>query len=82
MMLGAMYVLDMLWLAFGTDKNRVLPISLFIIAFTGAYANVHWMGMMVGGALFGFSMVSVYISANSVCVFIFASSGADNGSTL
>jgi hypothetical protein len=24
------------------------------------------MGMMVGGALFGFSMVSVYISANSV----------------
>jgi hypothetical protein len=51
----------------GIDQVRVLPISLFIIAFTGAYANVHWMGMMVGGALFGFAMVSVYISANSVC---------------
>jgi uncharacterized CHY-type Zn-finger protein len=52
---------------FGAYQIRVLPISLFIIAFTGAYANVHWMGMMVGGALFGFAMVSVYISANSVC---------------
>jgi len=67
---------------FWIDKNRVLPISLFIIAFTGAYANVHWMGMMVGGALFGFSMVSVYISANSVCLSAIAISRADDGSTL
>ncbi|WWC86541.1 uncharacterized protein L201_001418 [Kwoniella dendrophila CBS 6074] len=49
-----------------------LPISLFIIAFTGAYAHVHWMGMMVGGALFGFCMVSVYISANSYIVDSYA----------
>jgi len=57
----------MLRLVFEAHQTRVLPISLFIIAFTGAYAHVHWMGMMVGGALFGFAMVSVYISANSVC---------------
>ncbi|ORY20787.1 spermine transporter [Naematelia encephala] len=53
-----------------------LPISLFIIAFTGAYAHVHWMGMMVGGALFGFSMVSVYISANSYIVDSYANVAA------
>ncbi|WWD09707.1 hypothetical protein V865_007835 [Kwoniella europaea PYCC6329] len=50
----------------------LLPISLFIIAFTGAYAQVHWMGMMVGGALFGCCMVSVYISANSYIVDSYA----------
>ncbi|WRT64415.1 uncharacterized protein IL334_001347 [Kwoniella shivajii] len=49
-----------------------LPLSLFIIAFTGAYAHVHWMGMMVGGAIFGFCMVSVYISANSYIVDSYA----------
>ncbi|OCF37278.1 spermine transporter [Kwoniella heveanensis BCC8398] len=49
-----------------------LPVSLFIIAFTGAYARVHWMGMMVGGAIFGFCMVSVYISANSYIVDSYA----------
>jgi len=40
------------------------------------------MGMMVGGALFGFSMVSVYISANSVWISAIAISRADDGSTL
>lgn len=43
----------------------VLPIALFIFAFTGGYAWVHWMGVMVAGSLFGFAMITIYVSANS-----------------
>ncbi|KAF9043853.1 MFS general substrate transporter [Hymenopellis radicata] len=46
----------------------VLPIALFVFAFTGAYEWVHWIGPCVAGALFGFSMILIYISANSYIV--------------
>lgn len=42
-----------------------LPIALFIFAFTGFRADIHWMGVMAAGALFGFSMILIYVSANS-----------------
>ncbi|KAJ9107388.1 hypothetical protein QFC21_000838 [Naganishia friedmannii] len=46
----------------------VLPIALFIFAFTGGYEWVHWIGPCVGGALFGFAMLLIYVSANSYIV--------------
>ncbi|KII93524.1 hypothetical protein PLICRDRAFT_395433 [Plicaturopsis crispa FD-325 SS-3] len=46
----------------------VLPVSLLIFAFTGAYAHVNFMGPCVGGALFGFAMILLYVSANSYIV--------------
>ncbi|KAF7304374.1 MFS polyamine transporter [Mycena chlorophos] len=45
-----------------------LPFGLFIFAFTGAYAHVSFMGPCVAGALFGFSMILLYVSANSYIV--------------
>ncbi len=39
-----------------------------MFAFTGAYEWVHWIGPCVAGALFGFSMILIYISANSYIV--------------
>lgn len=45
----------------------VLPISLFILAFT-SYPGIIWVGPCAAGVLFGFSMVIIYISANSVSV--------------
>ncbi|KIY72592.1 polyamine transporter [Cylindrobasidium torrendii FP15055 ss-10] len=45
-----------------------LPIALFIFAFTGAYAWVHWFGVCVAGFTFGFAMILIYISANSYIV--------------
>lgn len=39
--------------------------ALFILAFT-SYPGIHWIGPCVAGVLFGFSMVIIYISANSV----------------
>ncbi|KAG5351147.1 hypothetical protein C0989_007737 [Termitomyces sp. Mn162] len=46
----------------------ILPISMFIFAFTGAYASVHWMGVCVSGAVFGFAMIILYIGANSYII--------------
>ncbi|KAJ9094569.1 hypothetical protein QFC20_006884 [Naganishia adeliensis] len=43
----------------------ILPIGLFIFAFTGGYEWVHWIGPCVGGCLFGLAMLLVYVSANS-----------------
>lgn len=49
-----------------TGSHRILPVALFIFAFTGGYKWVHWIGPCVGGALFGLAMLLVYVSANSV----------------
>ncbi|KAG6832200.1 hypothetical protein H0H87_002310 [Tephrocybe sp. NHM501043] len=46
----------------------IFPISLFMFAFTGAYASVHWIGVCISGTVFGFSMIILYISANSYIV--------------
>jgi multidrug resistance protein len=45
----------------------ILPIALFIFAFT-SYEGVHWIGPMVAGTLFGIAMIMIYISANSYIV--------------
>ncbi|KAL1408894.1 hypothetical protein Q8F55_005708 [Vanrija albida] len=44
-----------------------MPISLFIFAFT-SYPGISWVGPCAAGVLFGFSMVVIYISANSYIV--------------
>ncbi|KIY53144.1 MFS general substrate transporter [Fistulina hepatica ATCC 64428] len=54
----------------------LLPCSLFIFAFTGAYAHVHWMGPLVASALFGIAMIMIYISANSYIVDSYSSYAA------
>ncbi|KAG6827017.1 hypothetical protein H0H92_013537 [Tricholoma furcatifolium] len=54
----------------------VLPVALFLFAFTGAYPWVHWMGVCVSGAVFGFAMIIVYISANSYIVDSYSSFAA------
>ncbi|KAG7096278.1 hypothetical protein E1B28_003726 [Marasmius oreades] len=46
----------------------VLPISLFMFAFTGAFARIHWIAPLISGAVFGFSMIVIYVSANSYIV--------------
>ncbi|KAF9256577.1 MFS polyamine transporter, partial [Marasmius fiardii PR-910] len=46
----------------------ILPASLFIFAFTGAYAHVHWIAPLISGTVFGFSMIVIYVSANSYIV--------------
>lgn len=48
--------------------SSVLPIALFVFAFTGGYEWVHWIGPCFGGGLFGLAMLSVYVSANSYIV--------------
>jgi hypothetical protein len=56
---------------FGTTTHlcqSILPIALFIFAFTGGYKWVHWIGPCVGGCLFGLAMLLVYVSANSYIV--------------
>lgn len=45
----------------------ILPISLFILAFT-SYPGIIWVGPCAAGVLFGFAMVIIYISANSYIV--------------
>ncbi|KAJ7773860.1 MFS polyamine transporter [Mycena metata] len=45
-----------------------LPIALLIFAFTGAYSWVNFMGPCVAGALFGFSMILLYVAANSYII--------------
>lgn len=45
-----------------------MPISLFIFAFTGAYSWVHWIAPCIAGTVFGFSMILLYVSANSYII--------------
>jgi hypothetical protein len=37
------------------------PIGLFIFAFT-SYANVHWIGPIIGSIFFGWAFIYIYIS--------------------
>ncbi|KAF9463757.1 MFS polyamine transporter [Collybia nuda] len=46
----------------------LLPVALFIFAFTGAYVHVHWIGPCVAGTIFGFAMIFIYVAANSYIV--------------
>ncbi|KAJ7708250.1 MFS polyamine transporter [Mycena rosella] len=46
----------------------ILPVALFIFAFTGGYSWVNFMGPCVAGAIFGFSMILIYVAANSYIV--------------
>lgn len=48
--------------------RSILPSALFIFAFTGAYAHVHWMGVCISGFMFGFALLIIYISGNSYIV--------------
>lgn len=54
----------------------VLPFGLFIFAFTGAYANVHWIAPLISGVIFGFAMILLYISANSYIIDSYSSYAA------
>ncbi|TRM63626.1 major facilitator superfamily domain-containing protein [Schizophyllum amplum] len=53
-----------------------LPVALFIFAFTGGYEWVHWIGPCIGGGVFGWSMILIYISANSYIVDSYSSYAA------
>ncbi|KAE8540469.1 hypothetical protein D1P53_003415 [Cryptococcus gattii VGV] len=44
-----------------------LPVSMFILAFT-SYPGIIWVGPCIGGIIFGFSMVIIYISGNTYIV--------------
>ncbi|GHJ84534.1 hypothetical protein NliqN6_0936 [Naganishia liquefaciens] len=46
----------------------ILPIALFIFAFTGGYDWEHGTGPCVGGCLFRLAMLLVYVSASSYIV--------------
>ncbi|KAG9219864.1 hypothetical protein CCMSSC00406_0009611 [Pleurotus cornucopiae] len=46
----------------------LLPIALFIFAFTGAYAHVNFMGPCISGGIFGLAMILIYVSANSYII--------------
>lgn len=48
-----------------------MPISLFVFAFT-SYEGIIWVGPAAAGVLFGFSMLIIYISANSFIVDSYA----------
>jgi MFS family permease len=48
-----------------------MPASLFVFAFT-SYEGIHWIGPAVAGVMFGFSMLVIYISANSYIVDSYA----------
>jgi len=48
-----------------------MPISLFIFAFT-SYKGIIWVGPAAAGVCFGFSMLIIYISANSYIVDSYA----------
>ncbi|KAJ9123324.1 hypothetical protein QFC22_001523 [Naganishia vaughanmartiniae] len=54
----------------------ILPVALFIFAFTGGYEWVHWIGPCVGGCLFGLAMLLIYVSANSYIVDSYVSFAA------
>ncbi|OWZ28764.1 spermine transporter [Cryptococcus neoformans c45] len=53
----------------------VLPVALFILAFT-SYPGIIWVGPCISGILFGFSMVIIYISGNSYVVDSYANVAA------
>jgi hypothetical protein len=55
---------------------RVLPFGLFLFAFTGAYAHVHWIAPLISGVIFGFAMILLYISANSYVIDSYSSYAA------
>ncbi|KAJ9091619.1 hypothetical protein QFC21_007159 [Naganishia friedmannii] len=59
-----------------------LPIGLMIFAFT-ATPSVHWIGSTVGGALFGFGFVGIFLSMTSYLLDTYAPlySGSSLGST-
>ncbi|PPQ69265.1 hypothetical protein CVT24_000071 [Panaeolus cyanescens] len=46
----------------------MMPIALFLFAFTGAYAWVHWIAVCISGFVFGFAMILLYVSANSYII--------------
>ncbi|KAF7419550.1 hypothetical protein PC9H_002141 [Pleurotus ostreatus] len=46
----------------------LLPVALFIFAFTGAYAHVNFMGPCISGGVFGLAMILIYVSANSYII--------------
>ncbi|KAG6896839.1 hypothetical protein C0992_005742 [Termitomyces sp. T32_za158] len=46
----------------------LLPVSLFIFAFTGGNAAIHWVVVCISGALFGISMILIYVAANSYII--------------
>ncbi|KAF6743954.1 spermine transporter [Ephemerocybe angulata] len=46
----------------------VMPAALFMFAFTGAYPWVHWIGVCIASYIFGFSMILIYVSANSYII--------------
>ncbi|KAG5734259.1 hypothetical protein E4T56_gene14627 [Termitomyces sp. T112] len=46
----------------------LLPISLFIFAFTGGNPAVHWVVVCLSGAFFGISMILIYVAANSYII--------------
>ncbi|KAJ3562134.1 hypothetical protein NP233_g9767 [Leucocoprinus birnbaumii] len=54
----------------------LMPASMFMFAFTGAYPWVHWIAPCISGTLFGFSMILVYVSANSYILDSYSSFGA------
>jgi len=45
-----------------------MPTALFIFAFTGAYRHVRWMGPVISGVVFGFTMILLHVSANSYII--------------
>ncbi|KAF9447352.1 MFS polyamine transporter [Macrolepiota fuliginosa MF-IS2] len=54
----------------------IMPMGLFIFAFTGAYPWVHWIAPCIAGAIFGFSMILLYVSANSYIIDSYSDFGA------
>ncbi|GAA6049248.1 hypothetical protein JCM3770_005904 [Rhodotorula araucariae] len=51
--------------------SLVLPISLFIFAST-SIKSVHWAGALISGIPFGYSLVGIYISANTYLAVTFS----------
>ncbi|KAJ2933874.1 hypothetical protein H1R20_g3242, partial [Candolleomyces eurysporus] len=60
----------MMWGAF------LMPAALFMFAFTGAYAHVHWIGVCISSGVFGFAMIMLYVSANSYIIDSYSSFAA------
>jgi uncharacterized membrane protein len=60
----------MMWGAF------LMPAALFMFAFTGAYAHVHWIGVCISAVVFGFAMIMLYVSANSYIIDSYSSFAA------
>lgn len=50
----------------------LMPISLFIFAFTGGYEWVHWIAPCISGFLFGLAMLPIYVGANAYIVDSYA----------